>query len=126
MGFLIFGFPQRTSSNGHSELNIIILSERNRFVEAESPTPINPSANDLSVELEKLGTTFKHLATNSKDLATVLRMDENFISASEKERQRRIIQNNLDAMMYSAPLLVNLSKLVVPIGSPDCHLRVME
>ena len=113
-------------SYGHSGLNIIILSERNRFVEAESPTPIYPSAKDLSVELENLGTTFKHLATNSKDLATVLRIDENFTSASEKERQRRIIQNNLDAMRYTAPLLVNLSKIVVHIESPDCHLRVME
>ena len=108
------------------EINIKIFSERIRFVEAETPTPINPSAKDLSNELENLGPTCQNLSVNLRTLAAVLKSDKNFTSTSEKETQRRIIQNNLDAVRYSAPLLVNLSKLVVPIGSPDCELRSLE
>lgn len=84
---------------------------------------INQSEAD---ELGELGETFKNLAANSRNLGNVLKADLQPPSPFEKEVQRRIIQNNLDAIRYTSPLLVNLSKLVVPLGNPDSQLRIVD
>ena len=84
---------------------------------------INQSEAD---ELGELGETFKNLAANSRNLGNVLKADIQPASPFEKEVQRRIIQNNLDAIRYTSPLLVNLSKLVVPLGNPDSQLRIVD
>ena len=105
---------------------IVLSSERERFVDAISPTAFNPTTSDLADQIEKTGNSFKAVAKNLKKFAEVLQLDEKSSNINEVEIQRRIIQNNLDTVRYAGPLLVNLSKIVVPVGDSNGRLRSVE
>ena len=66
------------------------------------------------------------MGKNLKKFAEVLHRDEKSTDTNEVEGQRRVIQNNLDTVRYVGPLLVNLSKIVVPVGDRNGRLRSIE
>ena len=88
--------------------------------------PREPTGLDLSEIMQSLSNDFENTSRNLKALAEVLKQDEKHTDSNLAENQRRNIQNNLDTVRYCSPLLVNFSKIVVPIGNPYEKLQVHD
>lgn len=101
-------------------------SVRPRFNEGEHPTPRTPTTGDFANLLDELKNDFKQISFNLKDLAAVLKLDQKFYDHGKIENQRRVIQNNLDTVRYCAPMMVNLTKLKIPIGGTNGKLQVID
>ena len=91
--------------------------------------PREPTGLHIS-EIKSLSNEFQNSSKNLKSLAEILRKDEKHTNTNLAENQRRNIQNKLidylDAVRYCSPLLVNFSKLVVPIGNPVGNLQIHD
>ena len=107
-------------------LYIFILSTRKRFNESAEIISKEANAAELSEFLKTLSNDFRKTSENFASFAELLKKDEKFATPENVEKQRRNIQNNLDSIRYCSPLMVNLSKIVVPIGDPNGKLRVTE
>ena len=88
--------------------------------------PREPTGLHLSEIMRSLSNDLQNSSKNLKSLAKILKQDEKHSDSNLAENQRRNIQNNLDAVRYCSPLLVNFSKLVVPIGNPYGKLQVHD
>jgi len=101
-------------------------SERTRYNQADDLIPKEPNAKDFSELLLSLSDDFSQTSENLNEMSLMLKRDEKHQNSDAIENQRRTIQNNLDTVRYCSPLLVNLSKLVIPIGDPEEKLRVND
>lgn len=88
--------------------------------------PKEPNAKDFAELLLSLSDDFSQTSENLNEMSLMLKRDEKHQNSDAIENQRRTIQNNLDTVRYCSPLLVNLSKLVIPIGDPEGKLRVND
>ena len=88
--------------------------------------PRTPTTGDFANLLDELKNDFKQISFNLKDLAAVLKQDQKFYGHGKIENQRRVIQNNLDTVRYCAPMMVNFTKLKIPIGGTSGKLQVID
>ena len=103
----------------------IPLRDRKRFNEPADLLPKHPTSRHFADEISKISDQFKNISVNLKNFSDLLKQDEFHEEGNSKENQRRIIQNNLDTLRYCSPLLVNISKLVIPIGNPDGRIQTV-
>ena len=101
-------------------------SDRPRWNESERTTPSRPNGEYFGFVLRDLGRTFMDVASNLRELSTVLKSDQKFHDSEKCEEQRRILQNNFDTMRYMAPLCVNLTKLRINPGQPKALVELAE
>ena len=106
--------------------NVFLFSDRPRFNEPEVSTPERPTISYFSENLKTLGKMFQESSENLKILSEVLKKDEKFDDPKKVEIQRRTVQNNFDSIRYTAPLLVNLTKLKLPLGKPEALVKLAE
>ena len=100
--------------------------DRDRFNEPGEMIPREPDSHYLSEIMGSLGNDLKTTSKNLKLMAEILKRDEKHNDSNSAENQRRTIQNNLDTVRYCSPMMVNFSKLVVPVGNPHGKLQVHD
>jgi len=99
--------------------------ERERFNHPKRSTHPAPDTEYFGEVLVDLGETFENVSQNLKVLAETLKRGEDVRENREKyEKNRRIIQNNMDCLRYSNPMLINLTKLKIPVNKPKAMLQV--
>lgn len=100
--------------------------ERERFNSSEFETPIFPTGNHLADLLGETSQTFAQMATQMKNLTLVLSATDGGARNSQEtfDEHRKIVQNNIDGLRYSAHLFQNLTKICVPIDDPKAFLRI--
>jgi Zn finger protein HypA/HybF involved in hydrogenase expression len=99
--------------------------ERTRFNDPEVPTPPVPNALYVADMLVDIGQTYAVMAENLKKMSKVLKSSEIF-EGEEYQRRRRLIQNNMDCVRYTNPMLLNMAKLRIPITEPRAAVQTME
>lgn len=104
----------------------MVLRDRNRFNQPEEMIPREPDSLYLSEVMGSLSNDLKITSKNLKMMAEILKRDEKHTDSNLAEKQRRNLQNNLDTVRYCSPLMLNFSKLVVPIGNPHGKLQVHD
>jgi len=99
--------------------------ERTRFNEPEVPTAPVPNALYVADMLIDIGETYALMAVNLKKMSKILDSNEVF-EGEEYHRRRRLIQNNMDCVRYTNPMLLNMAKLRIPITEPRAAVQSME
>jgi len=100
--------------------------ERIRYNDPYTPTSPRPTTADLGSTLKDIGVTFVEMSGAMKKMSKLLKKDEQIKSDEDYELKRRAIQNVMDAVRYSNPMLLNLTKLRIPINRPRAALQVSE
>ena len=105
--------------------NDIEPTERKRFNEPEFPTSPVPNVIEVADEISDIGETFALMSNNMKEMSKVLQSKE-ILSGINYDKGRRIIQNNMDCVRYTDPMLLNMTKLRFPIMKPTSLVYTME
>lgn len=100
--------------------------ERTRYNHPTCDTPPQPNATYLASLLTEMGSSFTEMSKNLENLSNVLRHDEPASSDEIYEQNRRTVQNNMDAVRYANPMLVNLTKLRIPVNRPLAVVGLTE
>jgi len=100
--------------------------ERTRYNDPPCDTPPQPNAKYLAELLKEMGTSFCAMSDNLNDLASTLRENEIYDNTELYEEKRRLVQNNMDAVRYSNPMLINLTKLRIPVNQPQAVVQLAE
>merc|ERR1712106_1038409 len=103
-------------------------AHRERFNEAETPTPPSPSARDFGYLVRDMANSLRTWSFQLHRLSDQLIRDEPLPDSNSKEYQtaRRLIQNNMDASRYMSPELQNFCQFVIPLGDePPRGLAVL-
>ena len=104
-------------------------AHRERFNEAETPTPPSPSARDFGYLVRDMANSLRTWSFQLHRLSDQLIRDEPLPDSNSKEYQtaRRLIQNNMDASRYMSPELQNFCQFVIPLGDePPRGLAVLS
>ena len=91
--------------------------DRTRFNDPENPTPPDPTTSDVSLLFSSMACTCKELSENLTRMSIALQNDE--ILEKNLENSRKLIQNNMDAVRYAAPMMKNLSMLKIVVNNPS-------
>ena len=101
--------------------------QRSRFNDPTNPTPPQPNSAYLAAVLLDMSDTFKQMSDNMSSMSAMLKSDISMKDDDELyERNRRIVQNNMDCVRYANPMLLNLTKLRIPINRPDALVQLTE
>ena len=92
-------------------------NDRIRFNDPDIPTPHVPNVLYVADMIQDIGNTFNLMSKNLKQMSEVLKSTELF-DGEESHRRIRLIQNNMDCVRYTHPMLLNISKLRLPITDP--------
>merc|ERR1712157_248921 len=101
------------------------MGERIRFNDPVTETSPRPTARYLAEIFTELGGTFEKMSQNMNEMAEFLKADENFSSEEVYETKRRMVQNNMDTVRYANPMLLNISKLKVPLNDPNALIQLI-
>jgi len=103
-------------------------AHRERFNEAETPTPSSPTSRDFGYLVRDMANSLRTWSFQLHRLSDQLIRDESLPDPNSKEYQkaRRLIQNNMDASRYMSPELQNFCQFVIPLGDePPRGLAVL-
>jgi len=95
-------------------------AERLRHNEANGVTPDVPDSRDLGYMVREMANAIQNYSFLMARLSDDLVRDQPFESRDsvEYQRNRRLIQNLMDAARYLGPELENFCNYVIPLGSP--------
>ena len=99
---------------------------RTRFNNPLLATPPRPTTEYLADVLIDIGETFGRMSKNIAQLSKLLTADKEIESDEEHEKTRRLVQNNMDSMRYASPMLMNLTKLCIPINRPQAVVQLTQ
>ena len=99
---------------------------RERFNNTDFEVPIFPTANHLADLLEESSQTFGQFAKELNNLSSVLKATDEGARNSQEifDEHRKIVQNNIDGLRYSAHMFQNLTKICVPVDNANAFLRM--
>ena len=139
----IFGIEEEQKTQAHTKINNVRLLKRNvdecakcailgenpreriRYNDPVNVTPPAPDSEYMGNLLKELGGTFRTMSENLKIMAEMLKEGENVREDKNKyEINRRIVQNNMDSVRYANPMLLNLTKLRIPVNNPRAFVQV--
>jgi hypothetical protein len=105
-------------------------SQRQRWDDAESPTPREPTVTDLGEFTQQLSQTMLLWSHQLEELGEQLKEDKPLpADRGEPEYQlaRRRIQNNMDACRYVAHEMTTFSRFVIPLArAPPRKLSIVN
>jgi len=100
--------------------------ERTRYNDPVTLTTPQPTARYLANIFTELGGTMEKMSENMMEMAEFLKADQTLSSEEVYETKRRMVQNNMDTVRYANPMLMNLTKLKVPLNDPNALLQLTE
>ena len=101
-------------------------SDRVRHNDPVSATPADPTAVDLGQHVLQMASSIRSWALELNKLSDFLVRDDDFIDAADRERTRRLIQNNMDTARYFHPYLQNFTAFSIPLISPAPRRLVVQ
>jgi len=105
-------------------------SQRQRWDDADSPTPREPTVTDLGEFTQQLSQTMLLWSHQLEELGEQLKQDKPLpADRGEPEYQlaRRRIQNNMDACRYVAHEMTTFSRFVIPLArQPPRKLSIVN
>lgn len=140
----IFAVGQIEKSRAYPKVNNLRLLKRNvdecitcakqglnprkriRYNDPATPTPPQPNTEYLAAMLQSIGDSFTAMSANMAQLSDMLLRDEKIENDDLYEQSRRLIQNNMDSIRYANPMLLNLTKLRIPLNRPQAVVQLLE
>lgn len=105
-------------------------SQRQRWDDADSPTPFEPTVTDLGEFTQQLSQTMLLWSHQLEELGQQLKDDKPLPAdrgAPEYQLARRRIQNNMDACRYVAHEMTTFSRFVIPLArQPPRKLSIVN
>mgnify|MGYP001164203252 CR=1 FL=1 len=109
-----------------ADAQTMVINPILRYNDPVTLTSPQPTAKYLADIFTELGGTMEKMSENIMEMAEFLKADETLTSEEVYETKRRMVQNNMDTVRYANPMLMNLTKLKVPLNDPNALLQLTE